>query len=176
VTATRRLLLKTPRFDVCVDRVSQRNGSLRNYYYIRKLSAVAVVLHSDGEMLFLRTRRHRCRGVALELPGGRIELGETQLRAARREIQEELDLKNVPLRQFGVVYALASITNERVFMFSGRLSSSARSRMTITRDEGIIAARWVPFADVYRVVRKHVRSAMDGYAALLFLDELGNGG
>jgi 8-oxo-dGTP pyrophosphatase MutT (NUDIX family) len=176
VAAARRQLLKTPRFDVYVDHVPQQDGSLRDYYYIRKLSAVTIVLHADDEMLFLHTRRHRCRGVALELPGGRIEIGETQSRAARREIQEELDLRNVSLRQFGVVYALASITNERVFMFSGRLSSSARRRMTITRDEGIIAAEWVPFEDVHRMVRRHVRSAMDGYAALLFLDVLKSGG
>jgi len=172
----RKLLLETPRFDVYVDHVRQRDGLRRDYYYVSKPSAVAIVLHTSSEVLFLRTRRHRCPGVALELPGGRIESGESELQAAQRELREELRLTNVPLHRIGVVYALASITDERVFMFSGALSDRARQRISLANDEGFVSTRWVRLADVAQAIQKNVRSAIDGYAALLFLSRFSDGG
>lgn len=65
------------------------------------------VLYRGGKVLVLKTARSG----RWELPGGRINFGESAAKAFRREIKEELGLRNVRLGRFINIWSFISLRN-----------------------------------------------------------------
>ena len=60
---------------------------------IRHSGSVAVLpVHDDGRVMLIRQYRCAYGKMVIELPAGRIDRGETPLRAAKRELREEVGL------------------------------------------------------------------------------------
>jgi ADP-ribose pyrophosphatase len=58
---------------------------------IRHSGSVAVLpVHEDGRVMLIRQYRCAYDKMVIELPAGRIDRGETPLRAAKRELREEV--------------------------------------------------------------------------------------
>lgn len=66
------------------------------------------MLCRNGKILVLKTARSE----RWELPGGRINFGESAAAAFKREIKEELGLKNVELGKFINIWSFTSLRNE----------------------------------------------------------------
>lgn len=56
------------------------------------VDVVAAVIERDGRLLVCQRPAHKRHGGLYEFPGGKLEVGETLLAAARRELAEELDV------------------------------------------------------------------------------------
>ncbi len=56
----------------------------------RTVSVVAAVVRRGGRILVTRRREDAERGGLWEFPGGKVEVGEGEVEALRREIREEL--------------------------------------------------------------------------------------
>jgi 8-oxo-dGTP diphosphatase len=57
---------------------------------VRQVRVVAAVIRRDGRILITRRHGHAERGGQWEFPGGKVEPGESEAGALRREILEEL--------------------------------------------------------------------------------------
>jgi 8-oxo-dGTP diphosphatase len=57
---------------------------------VRQVRVVAAVIRRDGRILVTQRHGHAERGGQWEFPGGKVEAGEAEEGALRREIQEEL--------------------------------------------------------------------------------------
>jgi 8-oxo-dGTP diphosphatase len=57
---------------------------------LRRVRVVAAVVRRDGRTLITRRRDDAARGGLWEFPGGKVEAGEAEPAALRREIREEL--------------------------------------------------------------------------------------
>jgi 8-oxo-dGTP diphosphatase len=57
---------------------------------VKRVRVVAAVIRRDGRILLTRRHHHADRGGQWEFPGGKIEAGEGEEAALRREILEEL--------------------------------------------------------------------------------------
>lgn len=57
---------------------------------MRRVRVVAAVVRRDGRILVSRRRADAARGGLWEFPGGKVEPGESEPEALRREIDEEL--------------------------------------------------------------------------------------
>lgn len=58
-----------------------------------QIRVIAAVLSRDGRLLVCRRPEHKRHGGLWEFPGGKVEAGEDDLAAARRELREELGLE-----------------------------------------------------------------------------------
>ena len=71
------------------DRVTQPNGSEKNYYWAELPDAVVVVARTGDELVFVDQYRPVIREQCLELPAGIVEDGESYTTAGARELREE---------------------------------------------------------------------------------------
>jgi ADP-ribose pyrophosphatase len=76
-------------FDAGYDRVTQPDGSEKEYYWARLPPAVVVVARTDDSMVFVDQYRPVIREQSLELPAGLVEDGESFSEAGARELREE---------------------------------------------------------------------------------------
>jgi len=51
------------------------------------------ILNSSGAVLICQRPKHKYNGGQWEFPGGKLESGETEAEALKRELREELDVK-----------------------------------------------------------------------------------
>lgn len=83
-------LLATPIFRVTMDHAVDPDGfEIRRAIVRHRGSAVMMARDGRGRILLVRQYRLPARAYLWELPAGRIDEGETALRAARRELREE---------------------------------------------------------------------------------------
>lgn len=111
-----------------------------------------VVLRRHGQVLLVHSRSDR----RWQLPGGRIEWGETPWAAARRECGEESGLTPRLVRLTGVYHRS---DDTKAYVFIGRLVGS-RSLCGPTGE--ISAQRWVSLPEAQRLLaRRHWRRLQD---------------
>lgn len=126
------------------------DGPCDNAAYRFPVSVKGVVIRGDSVVL-LRNGRGEW-----ELPGGKLELGESPERCVAREIEEELQLSIVPRALLDAwVYAIAPDVNVLVLTF-GCVETSAREPV---RSEEHSALRWLAVDALDSV------SMPDGYKA-----------
>jgi ADP-ribose pyrophosphatase len=81
----------SPWFPLVRQKVQLPNGKIINDYYLSKLGNVAMIVPftSNSEVIFVKQYKHGAGQVILELPAGRIKKGNTPLKEAETELEEE---------------------------------------------------------------------------------------
>ena len=108
--------------------------------------AAVVALSADGRWLVRRRPRTGLLGGLWELPGGRVEPGETMVAAAARELHEETGLVAPVLEPVGVVRHAYSHFSVELHVFRGALAAPAAAR-------GDAPLRWVTREEFERLPR-----------------------
>jgi 8-oxo-dGTP diphosphatase len=70
-----------------------QNGGQRGRNRPRSLRVVAALVRVDGRVLLTQRRPGRHLGLSWEFPGGKVEEGESDEEAVRRELREELGIE-----------------------------------------------------------------------------------
>ena len=89
---SRNTVYESPWGNLYLDKVKFPNGLVIEKYHLLDFSraAVAIIVENDlGSVVFARICRYPTGLTEWELPAGRIETGETEIEAARREVLEE---------------------------------------------------------------------------------------
>ena len=123
----------------------------REYPDYPRVGVGAIVLH-EGRVLLVK--RGRAPGLGLwSVPGGLVDLGETTVEAARREVEEECGLK---VQIAGLVGVLDRVTRDA----DGRVRyhwvlidylAILESNDTITAGSDAAEVRWVTIDDVEKL-------------------------
>ena len=58
----------------------------------KRIRVVAAVVEREGKLLVCKRPAHKRHGGLWEFPGGKVEIGEDDLAALRRELREELEV------------------------------------------------------------------------------------
>lgn len=118
-------------------------------------SAFAIILHQDRILLVKARAKENW-----QLPGGRLEAGESSAEALLREVQEETGLDADPVRLTGS-YRREDGTVARVY------ETRARGRLCGKRGE-ILEQRWVTIRDAKEMVSASTRKRIvEGLAKIL---------
>jgi 8-oxo-dGTP pyrophosphatase MutT (NUDIX family) len=105
--------------DVRIERFRHADGQEVSREIVRHRGAVAIVAYDDQRVWLVRQPREAVdEPDLLEIPAGRLDVdGEAPLRAAQRELAEEVGLGASRWQPIVVYYTGAGFTDERVHLF-----------------------------------------------------------
>lgn len=119
-------------FDLVRERVVLPSGLVQELTIVDHPGAVAVAaLDDSGRVLLVRQYRHACGDWLLEIPAGRVEVGEDRLAAAMRELEEETRHRARHWELLREFFAAPGFCSERLSLYLARdlvpLGDSARA-------------------------------------------------
>lgn len=83
-----------------------------------------VALNSNDELVLVRQYRPAVEAYTLELPGGHVELGETPLAGAARELTEETGYIANTIEEMAIIHSDTGRLSNRMFCFFAKVRLS----------------------------------------------------
>ena len=104
-------------FDMRVDHLKLPHGPTRPYTVLNtRVHAVAILAKTpDGKFVINKEYRHPTGKWLLSCPGGRIDLGESPLEAAKRELVEETGYGGGTFTLLGSVFPFPAVTDQPIY-------------------------------------------------------------
>lgn len=100
------------------DSVRLPDGSESTREWIAHPGAVVVIATLDnGKLIFERQFRYPLKRIFVELPAGKIDVGEYALDTARRELREETGYKARNWKHLGTLHTCIGYSDERIEIF-----------------------------------------------------------
>jgi ADP-ribose pyrophosphatase len=137
--------------------------------FVDHTGAVAVLARNDsGEVLLIQQYRHPIRMRDWELPAGLLDVrGEAALDAAKRELEEEVDLVAAEWSELGQYFSSPGGSNELIQVFEARGLTASPTVFDRTEEEADIVRQWVSLDDaVAGVLAGRFRNSIVAFAVL----------
>ncbi len=98
--------------------VSPKDGAVHDFYVVDAPDWVNIIpVTPSGEIVLIRQFRHGTGEVTLEIPGGMVDLGESPVECARRELLEETGFASTRWEQIGCVRPNPAFMSNSCFTF-----------------------------------------------------------
>ncbi len=166
-----RIVYRGPVFWVTTDQVEEPGGVRARRDLIRHSGSVVVLAVEDsGEtprVLLERQYRHAAGAYLWELPAGRIDPGEGELSAAKRELLEETGYTAKNWRRILKFYASPGFVAETMSVF---LATGLRAGEAQPEEDEIIYKRLVPLPAAIRMVMNGTIRDAKTISSLLWLE------
>jgi 8-oxo-dGTP pyrophosphatase MutT (NUDIX family) len=132
--------------------------------------AAAAVVHDSGRgVLLLHRHRFVVDTWGWEIPGGRIDEGETPEQAAARETLEETGWRPGPLRKLFAYHPAAGLSDQRFHVFLADGASLEREPDLVETDR----VEWLPLGEIRRLI--DTGEITDGFSLTALLWFLAHG-
>jgi ADP-ribose pyrophosphatase len=149
-----REVYKGPAFRVTADEVLEPSGVRARRDIVRHSGSVVILAVEDGSeprILLERQYRHAARQLLWELPAGRIDEGENDLTAARRELLEETGYTAARWRRILSFYASPGFLAETMNLYLARGLSAGKAQ---PEADEVIHIRMLPLSAAVRMVMR----------------------
>ncbi len=161
-------------FDISHDAIQLSSGARLELDVIHHLGGAAVLpVFDNDDVLLIHQYRHPAGQVLLEVPAGRLELGEDPEAAARRELAEETGYQAAELTFVTQFYALPGYSTEVLYCFLATELTPGTQRLDA--DEDIRTVR-MPFATARTLVYHGGIVDAKTMMTILFVDALRQAG
>jgi len=172
-----RTVYRGPVFWVTTDHVLEPGGIKVRRDLIHHSGSIVVLAVDDSgrvpHVLLERQYRHAAKNCLWELPAGRIDPGETELDAAKRELIEETGYRAEHWRRILKFYASPGFVAETMAVY---LATGLRAGEAEPEDDELIYTRMVPLPTAVNMVLKGAIQDAKTISSLLWLDHVSRGG
>jgi ADP-ribose pyrophosphatase len=162
-----------PVFWVTTDHVEEPGGvRARRDLVHHSGSVVVLAVHDSGStprILLERQYRHAADSYLWELPAGRIDPGEQELKAAQRELLEETGYTASKWRRILKFYASPGFVAETMAVY---LATGLQKGKAQPEEDEVIAQRMVSLADAVRMVLRGTIQDAKTISSVLWLDHM----
>jgi ADP-ribose pyrophosphatase len=108
-------------FDLVRESIVLPSGLRQELTIVDHPGAVAIAaVDANGDLLLVRQYRHACGDWLLEVPAGRVEVGEDRLAAAMRELEEETGHRARSWEVLREFFAAPGFCSERLTLYLAR--------------------------------------------------------
>jgi len=168
-----RTVYRGPVFTVSTDHVEEPNGVRARRDVIHHSGSVVVLAVDDSaatpRVLLERQYRHAASDYLWELPAGRIDPGEHELKAAQRELLEETGYTATHWRRILKFYASPGFVAETMSVF---LATGLRAGEAQPEADEVIYKRMVPLPAAVRMVMGGTIRDAKTISSVLWLDHV----
>jgi ADP-ribose pyrophosphatase len=168
-----RTVYRGPVFSVTTDHVEEPNGVRARRDVIHHSGSIVVLAVDDStsvpRVLLERQYRHAATDYLWELPAGRIDPGETELHAAKRELLEETGYTATRWKRILKFYASPGFVAETMAVY---LATGLRRGKAQPEDDEVIYKRLVSLPEAVRMVIGGTIRDAKTISSLLWLDHM----
>ena len=161
-----------PAFRVTADDVLEPSGVRTRRDIVRHSGSVVILAveesRSEPRVLLERQYRHAARQLLWELPAGRIDEGENDLVAAKRELLEETGYTASRWRRILRFYASPGFLAETMNLFLARGLHPGQAQ---PEDDEVIHIRMVPLSAAVRMVMRGTIKDAKTISGVLWLSQ-----
>jgi len=93
------------------------SGKIYRYHIVKRNDYVIVLAREKDYIYLIEQYRYTTKSKLLQAVAGSIEKGETQLRAAKKELKEEAGITAGKFTKLGWFYAYYGCSNQKAFVF-----------------------------------------------------------
>jgi ADP-ribose pyrophosphatase len=144
-----------PVFRVTTDYVQEPGGVRARRDVVRHTGSVVVLAVDDSEkqprVLLERQYRHAAGGHLWELPAGRVDEGESEMAAARRELLEETGFTARQWKRLLKFYASPGFLDETMAIYLARYLRAGKAQ---PEDDEVIQTRFFPVSEALGMVAR----------------------
>ena len=156
-----RVAYKGPVFHVTTDQVEEPGGIRARRDVVRHSGSIVVLAVDDRRaepsILLERQYRHAAQSLMWELPAGRIDEGESELAAAKRELLEETGYTARLWKKILHFYVSPGFLDETMSIYFARGLQAGKAQ---PEEDEKIATRFFPLSSAKRMVLNgHIRDA-----------------
>jgi ADP-ribose pyrophosphatase len=165
-----RVVYRGPVFWVTCDKVREPAGITVRRDVVRHLGSVVVLALDEARLeprvLLLRQYRHAAQQYLWELCAGRIDRGESELAAAKRELLEETGYSAGRWKRILTFYASPGFVAETMSIY---LARDLRAGMAEPEEDEVIDLKFLPLGRVVQWIRNGVIKDAKTIAGVLWL-------
>tara|TARA_Y100000748_G_scaffold276841_1_gene253477 strand:+ start:192 stop:728 length:537 start_codon:yes stop_codon:yes gene_type:complete len=135
-TRTSRCVFKGSFLDVRKDEVILPDGRTGSREWVNHPGAICCIpVLENGKIGLIQQYRYSVRKHMIELPAGKLDIGEEPKDCAKRELEEEIGYKANNLRLLTVMYPAVGFANERMYLFMAK--ELKKTKLNLDQDEFI---------------------------------------
>ena len=127
-------------------------------------SVVVVIFNEKDEILMIREKRYTVHRLEWEVPAGRVEAGETNEEAAKREAMEESGCTLKDLKFLCSFNSANGMSDHLLHLYGARVNSEA----TIKDVDEVAYKEWMPISDVKELLKNNETKDGVSIMAILF--------
>lgn len=141
-------------FTVDLDTLRLPDGQTREREVVRHPGAVGIVaIDQDDELLLVKQYRHPARRFVVEIPAGKLDLGEGPATCAARELREETGAVPEMWTKIGEFYTTPGYSDERFHMYLATGCKLGDAQLEEDEEQDLSVVR-LPMEEAMRMARE----------------------
>lgn len=135
--------------DVKRDDILVSNGHKSIREVVEHSGGVVILAIKDNKILTVNQFRYPIKTTSIELPAGKLEIGENPDFASKRELEEETGYIAKKWKSLGYIYTSVGFCNEKLYLY---LATDLEYKQVNPDEDEIIETKEYPIKEVFEMI------------------------